>query len=276
MADLRARLRAGHRHGRARSAAGWSGARRPRAGRLRRVGSGLQAARRPGVRARARRRPGETVKLAAARRRGLAARGYHAQVQAQDDGLALFHLDGGAARRSASRTAASSSATTRYRARPRSCRKPREPGGVQPERAAAADRAGHALPDRSVTSPARASWPISASCAASTSTSACRCRSCIRARRRRSLDSAGAALPHEVQAAARSAAAAGRGGAERAAEGADSAGRRRVVRRARRTRSTRRWRASSRRCRRSIRRSKAPRDRRSAGCSTICRRCTAR
>ena len=50
----------------------------------------------------------------------------------------------------------------------------------------------------------------------------------------------GAALPDEVQAAARSAAGAGRGGAERAAQDADSAGRRRVVRRGGAGRSTRR------------------------------------
>ena len=39
--------------------------------------------------------PGETAKLAAAAGADLTARGYHAQVHAQDDSLALFHLDGG-------------------------------------------------------------------------------------------------------------------------------------------------------------------------------------
>jgi bacillithiol synthase len=39
--------------------------------------------------------PGQTVKLAALAGSDLTARGYHAQVQAQDDGLALFRLDGG-------------------------------------------------------------------------------------------------------------------------------------------------------------------------------------
>jgi bacillithiol synthase len=39
--------------------------------------------------------PGHTVKLAALAGSDLTARGYHAQVHAQDDSLALFHLDGG-------------------------------------------------------------------------------------------------------------------------------------------------------------------------------------
>ncbi len=39
--------------------------------------------------------PGQTVKLAALAGSDLTARGYHAQVHAQDDSLALFHLKGG-------------------------------------------------------------------------------------------------------------------------------------------------------------------------------------
>ena len=39
--------------------------------------------------------PGQTVKLAALAGSDLVARGYHAQVHAQDDSLALFHLDDG-------------------------------------------------------------------------------------------------------------------------------------------------------------------------------------
>src|SRR5207253_8378309 len=39
--------------------------------------------------------PGQTVKLASLAGSDLIARGYHAQVHAQDDSLALFHLDGG-------------------------------------------------------------------------------------------------------------------------------------------------------------------------------------
>ena len=65
-----------------------------------------------------------------------------------------------------------------------------------------------------------------------------------------------AALPDEVQAAARSAAGAGRSGAERAAQDADSAGGRRVVRRGRAGDRRADDAADRRRCRRSIRRSK--------------------
>src|SRR5207237_8478451 len=39
--------------------------------------------------------PGETARLAAAAGIELVARGYHARVQTQDDGVALFQLDGG-------------------------------------------------------------------------------------------------------------------------------------------------------------------------------------
>jgi len=39
--------------------------------------------------------PGQTARLAALAGSDLTARGYHAQVHAQDDSLALFHLDGG-------------------------------------------------------------------------------------------------------------------------------------------------------------------------------------
>ena len=39
--------------------------------------------------------PGQTVRLASLAGSDLTARGYHAQVNAQDDSLALFHLDGG-------------------------------------------------------------------------------------------------------------------------------------------------------------------------------------
>jgi bacillithiol biosynthesis cysteine-adding enzyme BshC len=42
--------------------------------------------------------PGQTVKLAALAGSDLTARGYHAQVHGQDDGVALFHLDDGSRR----------------------------------------------------------------------------------------------------------------------------------------------------------------------------------
>jgi bacillithiol biosynthesis cysteine-adding enzyme BshC len=40
-------------------------------------------------------KPGETAKLAAAAGANLVSRGYHSQVHAHDDGLALFHMEGG-------------------------------------------------------------------------------------------------------------------------------------------------------------------------------------
>ena len=39
--------------------------------------------------------PGQTARLAALAGSDLTARGYHAQVHGQDDGVALFHIDGG-------------------------------------------------------------------------------------------------------------------------------------------------------------------------------------
>ena len=77
------------------------------------------------------------------------------------------------------------SATIRMRAATLVTQATRTSGRVQPERAAAPDRPGHALPDDLLCRrPERAS-PISASCAASTHTSACRCRSSTRAPPRR-------------------------------------------------------------------------------------------
>ena len=77
--------------------------------------------------------------------------------------------------RSTTATGRSLSATRRCRRRPRegSARAPRR---LQPERAAAPDRPGHALPDRVLRRRARTSSPTSASCGRSTRTSACRCR----------------------------------------------------------------------------------------------------
>ena len=109
-----------------------AGARRPRPDRLRLVGSGVEAARQPACsrascRCRARR-----SKLAALAGSDLTARGYHAQVHAQDDSLALFHLDGGrradppAGRRVRRRRSAASR-------RRRSCsRRPSGPAGFSP------------------------------------------------------------------------------------------------------------------------------------------------
>ena len=133
--------------------------------------------------------PGQTVKLAALAGSDLTARGYHAQVHAQDDSLALFHLDGGrrAIRQqdgrfvvgdqqfpAAALVAQATDAAGRHSARTCCCVRSCRTRSSRP----------------SVTSPDRTSSPISASCAASTSISACRCRSSTRARRRRILDSA--------------------------------------------------------------------------------------
>ena len=142
-------------------------------------------------------------------------------------------------RRFASRTAASSSATEQYPARDARRAGQRTAGRVQPERAAAADRAGHALSDDLLCRRAeRARLPRTAA------------RGLRALRRADAADVSagvgdaprfgGAPLPHEVQAAARSAAGAGRSGAERAAQDPDSAGRRGVVRRRVARRSTRR------------------------------------
>ena len=68
--------------------------------------------------------------------RGLSARGYHAQVTPQEDHAALFHLDG---LRAPIRTSDAPAL-----GRPRAV----AAGRVQPERAAAAARAGHALSHR--------------------------------------------------------------------------------------------------------------------------------
>ena len=62
--------------------------------------------------------PGQTARLAALAGSDLTARGYHAQVHAQDDSLALFHLDGAAAARDppAGRPASSSATAVSRRA----------------------------------------------------------------------------------------------------------------------------------------------------------------
>ena len=132
-----------------------------------------------------------------------------------------------AAARFVSRTATSSWAISGFSARARPAGH-RPSGRVQPERPAASDRAGHDLPDDLLCGgPERARLPRSA---------ARRVRALRRAdaadvsaRQRHAARFGGGAVPDEIQAAARSAAGAGRGGAQRAAEDADSAGGRRVV-----------------------------------------------
>ncbi len=86
-------LRTGHRHGRCVRAVDRARARPARPDRLRRIGSRVQAAGGRRLRARAvdRRSDG---RLASASGADMVARGYHAQVHAQDDSVALFRLDG--------------------------------------------------------------------------------------------------------------------------------------------------------------------------------------
>ena len=119
--------------------------------------------------------PGRTAALAAEAGEALAARGHAPQVVPQPDSVSLFRLNGGRtpikkqgdqlvigeATHSSEELAREATAT---------------PGAVQPERAAPPDRPGHALPHHLLRAPARASWPTSGSCAASTRRSACRCR----------------------------------------------------------------------------------------------------
>ena len=214
-------------------------ARRARAGRLRLVGSGVEAARQPGVRARA--------------------------VDAGPDGEAR-----GAGRIAISRRAAITRRCTRRTTAWRcftstaaagairqqdgrfvvgdqqfrgggagASRRPTRPAGFSPNVLLRPDRPGHALPDdllRRRAERARVSRPAARRLRALRRADAAD----VSARLGDAARFRGAALPHQVQAAARGAAGAGRSGAERAAEDADSAGGRGVVRRGARRRSTRR------------------------------------
>ena len=145
-----------------------AGARPARAGRLRLLGSGRQAAGRDALRARDRTAPAQTARLAAEAGRGPGgARLSRAGRRRRTAAVALFHLNGGRAadprlaRQTAFQVGDASSRGRAPRTRPaartssartcccvRSCRTRCSP--------------------RSVTSPGRTSWPISASCAAST------------------------------------------------------------------------------------------------------------
>ena len=153
-----------------------AGARPARARRLRLVRSGGEAARQPGLRARAvdaGRRPSSWPRWPDAIS---IARGYHAQVHAQDDSLALFHLDGGRRADPPAGRPASSSAISQFAAA----------GARRSRRRAARRRSARTCCcarscrtrcfRRSATWPGRTSSRTSVSCAASTSTSACRCR----------------------------------------------------------------------------------------------------
>ena len=91
--------------------------------------------------------PGRTAALAAAAGEALAARGHEPQVVPQPDSASLFHLDGARRpiRRHGDPFAHRRPAVPGRRARGGELAS--APGALQPERAAPADRAGHALPD---------------------------------------------------------------------------------------------------------------------------------
>ena len=259
-----------------RSAAGSSGARPPRAGRLRLVGPGSQAARRP-ICSRASSTAGPHGAAGGRARAPIWRRAATTRRSSRPTAASRCSISMRRAARSGQRTAFvvgepdmftradwSRSATSTAR-------------GVQPERAAAADRAGHALPDHLLRRrPERAGLPrpaarglralrradaahlpardgdarrFGARCGSSTSTS-CRSRRCSAQDEAALNELLRAQMPPAVEA---------------------------VVRRTPTPRSRRRWtRVIARDAARSTRRSKAPRGRRSARCSTTCRRCTAR
>ena len=220
--------------------------------------------------------PGETVQLAALAGSDLAARGYHAQVHAQDDSLALFHLD--RRRRRAIRQQDGSfvvgDAAVRRRRRWSSRRRER-PAGFSPNvllrpivqdtlfpticYVAGPNELAYLGQLRGVYEQFGVPMPLMYPRASATLLDSAALRFLTKYK-----------LPLEALQAQDEAA------LNELLEDADSAGGRRVVRR----RGARHRGADGaldrRRCRRSIRRSKARRDRRSSGCSTICRRCTAR
>jgi hypothetical protein len=91
--------------------------------------------------------PGRTAKLAALAGSDLVARGYHSQVQTQDvTSDALFHLEGWTPHHSTAGRRVRGRATRTIR-RPCSCRKPAIALRLQPQRAAAAGRAGYDFSD---------------------------------------------------------------------------------------------------------------------------------
>ena len=90
--------------------------------------------------------PGQTGRLSAIAGSDLTARGYHAQVHQHDDGVALFHLDGGR-RAIRQQDGGFLVGDQRYPGRGAAAAGHRAAGRLQPERPAASGGAGHALPD---------------------------------------------------------------------------------------------------------------------------------
>ena len=174
---LRARLRAGRRHGGRVRPVARVAARSAGAGRLRLVGSRRPSRSSPTSSRGRSSTPGDTSRLAADGGRGArGARAITRRSRRTTGSLALFHLNGGREPIRARRRHGSSSATRvePQAAARRACST--APARVQPQRPAAAARAGHAVSHRLLrrrTERAGLSRPARA---ASTTRSACRCR----------------------------------------------------------------------------------------------------
>ena len=119
--------------------------------------------------------PGRTAALAAEAGEALAARGHAPQVVPQPDSVSLFRLNGGRTpikKQGDQLVIGETTHSSEELAREATT----QPRAVQPERAAPADRPGHALPHHLLRRrPERAGLPRPAR-AASTRRSACRCR----------------------------------------------------------------------------------------------------
>ena len=184
--------------------------------------------------------PGETAS-GATRGADLVERGYHAQVQPQDDGVALFHLDGGR-RPIRQQDGQFVVGETRADAAAICCRK-RATGRQLQSRTCCCGRSFRTRSSRrSVTSPDRTSSRISASCAASTIDFGVPMplmypRAIGDPRR-----FGGAPLPQKYQLPLEALQPQDEVGAQRAARNADPAGGRRVVLRRRHEPSRSRWR----------------------------------
>ena len=118
---------------------------------------------------------GQTARLASASGADMVARGYHAQVHAQDDSVALFRLDG-ARRVIRQQDGALVVGDERHTIDAMLKDASDQPGRIQSGRAAASDRAGHALPDRLLCRRAQRARVPRTTARRSTLTSACRCR----------------------------------------------------------------------------------------------------
>ena len=118
---------------------------------------------------------GQTARLASEAGTALESRGYHAQATPQEGSLALFHMNAGRQPIKphaggflvGERSESTAALLDRVRA---------VAGGVQPERAAAPDRAGHAVPHGLLRRRSERARPTSVSSAASMTPSPRRCR----------------------------------------------------------------------------------------------------